>query len=197
MTRESTVTTLLLGMLLFFAAHSVRIFADDWRSARIARMGEPAWKGAVALASLAGFVLMVWGYGETRAVPELWSPPLWTRHLASLLTLPAFVLLVAAYVPGTRIKAAVGHPMVIGVMLWAFAHLISNGRAGDLLLFGGFLAWAWVDYLSARSRDRLAGTRYAAGPWTRDAMATAVGIAAWALFAKWGHVWLIGVAPFA
>lgn len=191
------MTTLLLGLLLFFAAHSARIFADDWRSARIARMGEPAWKGMIALVSLAGFALMVWGYGETRAMPELWSPPLWTRHPAALLTLPAFVLLVAAYVPCTRIKAAVGHPMVIGVMLWAFAHLISNGRAGDLLLFGGFLVWAWVDYLSARRRDRLAGTRYPAGSWTRDVAAVVVGVVAWALFARWGHVWLMGVAPFA
>jgi uncharacterized membrane protein len=188
---------LLLGMLLFFTAHSVRIVADDWRAARIARMGEQTWKGMIALVSLVGFALMVWGYGETRAMPELWNPPLWTRHLASLLTLPAFVLLVAAYVPNTRIKAAVGHPMVLGVMLWAFAHLVSNGRAGDLLLFGVFLVWAAVDYLSARGRDRSTGTRYTAGPWARDAAAVVVGVVAWALFAKWGHVWLMGVAPFA
>lgn len=191
------MTYLLLGMLIFFAAHSVRIYADGWRSARIAQWGEPAWKGMVALASLAGLALMAWGYGETRVMPDLWSPPVWTRHLTSLLTLPAFVLLVAAYVPGTRIKAEVGHPMVIGVMLWAFAHLVANGRAGDLVLFGGFLVWTWADYLSARSRDRVAGTRYAAGPWGRDVTAVAIGIVAWALFARWGHVLLIRVAPFA
>lgn len=190
------MTYMLLGMLLFFGAHSVRIVADGWRAAQIARMGEQAWKGIVAVLSLAGFALMVWGYGETRATPDLWSPPVWSRHLASLLTLPAFVLLVAAYVPGTRIKVAVGHPMVIGVMLWAFAHLASNGRAGDLLLFGGFLVWAHIDFFSARRRDRLAGTRYAAGPWSRDLVAVAVGLIAWALFAMFGHAWLIGVAPF-
>lgn len=191
------MTTLLLGMLIFFAAHSVRIVAEGWRNAQVARLGEQAWKGVIGLFSLAGFALMVWGYGETRAMPDLWSPPVWTRHLASLLTLPAFVLLVAAYLPGTRIKAAVGHPMVIGVMLWAFAHLLSNGRAGDLLLFGVFLIWALIDFLSARRRDRLAGTRYAAGPWLRDLAAVAIGMVAWALFARWGHAWLIGVAPFA
>lgn len=191
------MTYLLLGILLFFAAHSVRIYAEGWRAARIAQWGEPAWKGAIALVSLAGFALMVWGYGETRAVPELWRPPVWTHHLAALLTLPAFVLLVAAYVPGTRIKAAVGHPMVFGVMLWAFGHLIANGRPGDLLLFGVFLVWAGVDFIAARGRDRAAGTRYPAGPWTRDAIAVAVGVVAWAWFAKWGHAWLIGMAPFA
>jgi uncharacterized membrane protein len=191
------MTYLILGMLIFFAAHSVRIYAGGWRAAQIARMGEQGWKGVIGLISLAGLALMVWGYGETRAMADLWTPPSWTRHLAALLTLPAFVLLVAAYVPGTRIKAALGHPMVIGVALWAFSHLIANGRAGDLLLFGGFLAWAWVDFLSARHRDLLARTHYPAGPWSRDLSAWIAGIVAWALFAKWGHVWLIGVAPFA
>jgi uncharacterized membrane protein len=146
--------------------------------------------------SLIGFGLLVWGYGESRALPELWSPPVWTRHLASLLTLPAFVLLVAAYVPGTRIKVAVGHPMVAGVKLWAFAHLLSNGRAGDVVLFGAFLAWAVVDYLAARRRDRRAGVVYVAGSWSRDVTAVVVGVVAWVVFAKWGHAWLMGVVPF-
>jgi len=187
---------LILGLLLFFATHSVRIVAEGWRVARIARMGEPAWKGVYSLLSLLGLALMVWGYRETRGAVELWQPPIWTRHVAGLLTLPAFVLVVAAYVPRTRIKAALGHPMLVGVMLWALAHLISNDRAGDLLLFGAFLVWAFADYLAARRRDRLAGTFYASGPMARDAAAVAIGAAAWALFAIWGHAWLIGVDPF-
>ena len=102
---------LILGLLLFFATHSVRIVAEGWRAARIARMGEPAWKGVYSLLSLLGLALMVWGYRETRGAVELWQPPIWTRHMAGLLTLPSFVLLVAAYVPRTRIKAALGHPI--------------------------------------------------------------------------------------
>lgn len=190
------MTLLILGLLIFLGTHSVRIFADGWRAERIARMGEQRWKAVYSVVSLLGFVLLVWGYGETRGMAELWSPPAWTRHLAALLTLPAFVLLVAAYVPGTHMKAAIGHPMVAGVKLWAFAHLISNGRPGDVLLFGAFLAWAIADFVSARRRDRAAGTRYPAGRWSRDALALAVGVIAWGLFAKWGHAWLFGVAPF-
>ena len=124
------MTLLILGLLLFLGTHSVRIFADGWRAARIRAMGLNAWKGVYALVSLFGFVLIVVGFGETRGMPELWTPPFWTRHVTALLVLPAFVLLVAAYVPGTHIKAAVGHPMVAGVKLWAFAHLLSNGRPG-------------------------------------------------------------------
>lgn len=122
---------LLAGLILFLGVHSVRIFADDWRSRQIERFGEMPWKGIYSVISILGFVLIVWGYGVTRAESiALWAPPIWTRHLVSLLTLPAFVLIAAAYVPGTRIKAAVGHPMVLGVKLWALAHLAANGRLG-------------------------------------------------------------------
>ncbi len=143
-------------------------------------------------------MLIVWGYGDARAAPvDLWSPPLWTRHLAALLMLPAFVLLAAAYVPRTRIKAAVGHPMVIGVKVWALAHLLSNGRLADVVLFGAFLAWAVLDLRAARARDRAAGTRPPAGIASRDVLAAAAGFVGWGAFAWWLHGWLIGVRPFA
>ena len=191
------MTWLILGLVIFLGTHSVRIFADGWRSARIAAMGLNAWKGAYTIASLVGFALIVWGYGAARADPVvLYSPPLWTRHLAALLTVPAFVLLAAAYVPGTRIKRAVGHPMVAGVKVWAFAHLIANGTLADVVLFGAFLVWSIVDYLSARRRDRAAGVVYVVGPVTRDVTAVVVGLVAWAVFALWLHGPLIGVRPF-
>src|SRR5512137_641189 len=155
------MTWLILGLVIFLGTHSVRIFADGWRGARVAAMGLNAWKAVYSIVSLAGFVLIVWGYGLARADPVvLYTPPLWTRHLAALLTLPAFILLAAAYVPGTRIKRAVGHPMVAGVKSWAFAHLIANGTLADVALFGSFLAWSIFDYISARRRDRAAGVVY-------------------------------------
>jgi uncharacterized membrane protein len=186
------------GLVLFFAAHSVRIVAEGWRSRTIARIGEGPWKGIYSLVSIAGLALIVWGYGMTRTDPVmLWDPPVWTRHLAALLTLPAFVLIAAAYVPGNRIKAAVGHPMIAGIKLWAFAHLVSNGRLGDVILFGAFLVWAAFDFKAARARDRAARIRYAAGSTARDLTVLALGLVAWALFALYLHAWLIGVRPFA
>jgi uncharacterized membrane protein len=195
--RESNMTLLIVGLLVFLGAHSVRIVAEDWRTRQLARLGETTWKNIISVVSLLGFALLVWGYGQARAVPlDLWQPPRWTGHVTALLTLPAFVLLVAAYVPRNRIKAALGHPMILGVKLWAFAHLLSNGRANDVVLFGAFLAWAVVDFAAARRRDRLAGTRYPPGTTARDAAVVGVGIAAWALFALYLHGWLIGVRPF-
>jgi len=191
------MTLLILGLVLFLGAHSVRIVADDWRTQRVAAMGEGPWKAVYSIVAIAGFVLIAWGYGEARTAPTvLYAPPVWTKHLAALLTWPAFVLLAASKTPGTRIKAAVGHPMVVGTKIWAFAHLISNGTLADVLLFGSFLAWAVLDYTAARRRDRRAGTTYAVGPISRDLIAVVVGTVAWVAFALWLHGPLIGVRPF-
>lgn len=188
---------LILGLVLFLGIHSVRIFANDWRDAQVARMGELGWKGMYALLSAVGLGLIIWGYGMARADPVvLWMPAAWTRHLAALLTVPAFILLVAAYLPGSHIKAKIGHPMVAGVKLWALAHLLANGNLADVVLFGAFLVWAIVDFVSARRRDRIAGRSYVAQGWSRDAAVAGIGLLAWAGFAFWGHVWLIGVKPF-
>ena len=188
---------LILGLAIFLGVHSVRIVANDWRTTQIARFGEGPWKGLYSLASVVGFALIVWGYGQARLDPEvLWNPPVWTRYLAAPLTLLAFVLVTAAYVPGTRIKAYLGSPMVLGVKLWAFAHLIANGTLASAVLFGRFLVWAVVDFASARRRDRTAGVVYPEGSFARDAVATAIGVVAWVLFAFWLHGWLFGVRPF-
>jgi uncharacterized membrane protein len=188
---------MILGLVLFLGVHSIRIFADQWRSAQIARLGPHKWKGLYAAASLAGFVLLIWGYGLARAQPVvLYSPALWTRHLAAPLTLLAFILIAAAYVPGTRIKARIGHPMVAGVKAWALAHLLANGNLADVVLFGSFLVWAIVDFIALRRRDRVEGTVYATGPVMRDVSAVVIGLVAWAVFAFWLHGPLIGVRPF-
>ena len=188
---------LIAGLVLFLGVHSIRIFADDWRTARVAQMGAGAWKGLYSLASIAGFVLIIYGYGLARHEPvNLWVPPLWTRHITALLTLPVFILLAAAYVPGTRIKAMLKHPMMLGVKLWALAHLLSNGRLDDVLVFGGFLLWATLGFRAARQRDRQQGLTYQAAGLSRDFIVLAIGLAAWVVFAFYLHGALIGVRPF-
>ncbi len=190
------MTALILGLLLFLGAHSVRIFADDWRTRHLASLGEGKWKSLYSVVSAVGLILIVWGYGLARAEPVvLWSPPVWARHVAALLTLVAFVLLAAAYVPGNRIKTRLGHPMVAGVKVWAFAHLLANGTLAAVVLFGAFLVWAVADFASARRRDRRAATVYPSGSLARDAVAVIVGLIAWAVFAFLLHGWLIGVRP--
>ena len=194
---KQTMTILILGLILFLGVHSTRIVADGWRTAQMQRLGAGAWKGIYSLLSLAGFGLIVWGFGLARQEPVvLWIPPVAMRHVAALLTLIAFVFLVAAYVPRNSIKSRLHHPMLLGVKTWAFAHLLANGRLADVVLFGAFLAWAIVCYAAAKRRDRAAGTKYPAGSGGATAATLAAGIAGWALFAFWLHGLLIGVYPF-
>ena len=187
---------LILGLVIFLGVHSTRIVAEGWRDATIRRVGEGRWKGLYTLVSLAGFALLVWGFGLARQQPVLlWSPPFFTRHLAWLLTLIAFILLAATYVPRNAIKARLHHPMVLGVMLWALAHLLANGNLADVLLFGSFGVWAALSFRAARARDRAARTLYPAGTASGTAMVIAIGIAAWFVFAFWAHGLLMGVRP--
>ena len=190
------MTLLIAGLVIFLGVHSVRIVADDWRTARIAKVGPKVWKGGYALLSLLGFVLIVVGYGLARQTPVvLYTTPAWTRHLAALLTLGAFVMTAAAYVPQTHIKARIRHPMVAGVKVWAVAHLLANGTLADVMLFGSFLAWAIVNYSAALRRDRVANVGYVVGPMSRDLTAVAIGAVTWVVFTFWLHRWLIGVQP--
>jgi uncharacterized membrane protein len=158
-------------------------------------VGEGAYKGVYSLLSIAGFVLLVWGYGVARQDPILlYAPPVWMRHVTALLMVPVFPLLLAAYLPG-RIKAAVKNPMLAAIKAWAFAHLLSNGMLADLLLFGGFLAWAVVDLISLKRRPVV---RPVPGPPPmkyNDLIAVVGGLALYVVFVMWLHVRLIGVSP--
>lgn len=189
------MTLLILGLLIFLGVHSVSIVAPQWRDAQAARMGEKPWKGLYTLASLAGFVLIVVGYGQARQAPlVLYVPPVPLRHVAALLMLPVFVLLLAAYLPG-RIKAAAKHPMLAATKLWAVAHLLANGNLADVLLFGGFLAWAVADRISMKRRVQRPLPGAPAGRFN-DAIAVLAGLALYAAFVLVGHRWLIGVSPY-
>jgi uncharacterized membrane protein len=183
---------LVLGLLLFLGVHSVRVFADGWRTATIARIGAVPWKAVYSVVSIATFVLIVWGYGQARQQMPLWDPPGFMRHVTALLMLPVFVMFVAAYVPKNAIKAKLGHPQILSVKLLALSHLLSNGNAADVLLFGGFLAWAIFDYRAARQRGSGKGGEVS-GAMT--AVTVGVGLAVYLAFVFGLHAMLIGVKP--
>ncbi len=190
------MSLLIAGLVLFLAAHSMRIFADGLRTALLERIGEKPWKGLVTVISIAGFVLIVIGYGQARLEPlALWTPPIWTKHLSLLLNLFAFILLVAAYVPRNAIKAKIGHPMVVSVKVWALAHLLANGNLADVLLFGSFLVWAVLDFRAARRRDRDNEVSYPPGNLLGSFGTLAIGAVVWFVFVRWLHAMLIGVSP--
>jgi len=149
-----------------------------------------------------GLILFI-GMHLTRILAEDWrtrfraerGEAAW-KGVYGLLTLIAFVLLAAYVVPNNPIRAAVGHPMVVAVKLWAFSHLLVNGSLADLVLFGSFLLWAVFLYAASRRRDRRDGVTYiSTGGVARAGVVVAVGVVAWAVFAMWAHRLLIGVSP--
>lgn len=186
---------LVLGLLLFLGVHSIRVFADGWRAATIARIGEKPWKAIYSIISLAGLVLIVWGYARVRGEVPLWTPPTFMRYVTAVLMLPVFAMFVAARVPANAIRATLHHPQVLSVKLWAFAHLLSNGNLPDVLLFGGFLVWAVLAFSAARKRDRAAGVVYPPGTMRGTVMTVAIGLVLYAVFLFGAHRWLFGVSP--
>ncbi|QID19313.1 NnrU family protein [Nitrogeniibacter mangrovi] len=185
---------LILGLLLFFGAHSVSIVNEPWRDRMHARLGALGWRAIVTLVSIAGIVLIVHGYAQARLDPVvLYTPPTALRHLTLLLMVPVFPLLLATYLPG-RIRATLKHPTLVATKLWAFAHLLANGTLADVLLFGAFLAWAVADRISMKHRTQ----RPLPGPPARkanDAIAVIGGLVLYAAFVMGVHAWLIGVSP--
>lgn len=187
---------LMLGLLMFMLPHGVRMVAEGWRTRTLARVGEGTYKGVYSLLSVVGFGLIIYGFGLARQQPvQLWSPPVAMRHVASLLMLLSFILLAAAYVPRNQIKARLHHPMVLSLKTWALAHVLANGNAAHVLLFGVFLAWAVWNFVASRRRDRLQNTVYRAGTLPATLVTVGVGLVAWGLFAFVLHGWLIGVRP--
>jgi uncharacterized membrane protein len=185
---------LLLGIVLFFGMHSASILALPMRD-RIAAKSELGWKVVYAVVSLAGIVLMVKGYSELRLNPTvLYVPPVWLRHVAALLMLPAFAFFIAPYFPG-RIKTALKHPQLVAVKIWAVAHLLVNGTLADVLLFGSFLVWAVVDRTSLKRRPARA-LPGAPESGANDVIVVVVGLGLYVVFALWLHGPLIGVRPF-
>jgi uncharacterized membrane protein len=184
----------IVGLVLFLGLHTVSIVAPRWRNGQAAKLGEGPWKGLYSGVAAIGLGLLIYGYGVARQSPVvLYQPPNALRHLAPLLMVPVFPLLLAAYLPG-RIKAMTKHPMLLATKLWATAHLLANGTLVDVLLFGAFLAWAVADRISMKRRP--AGKVPGAPPGPHnDAIAVVAGLAIYVLFLFWVHRWLIGVSP--
>jgi uncharacterized membrane protein len=187
---------LVLGLVLFLGIHSLRIFANDWRTHQIERLGLKRWKGIYSVLAIVGLLLIIWGFGLARHNPVVvYIPPMWLRHLNGLFMLVALVLFAAARVPNNHIKAKFGHPQVLAVKTWAFGHILATGMLHDLVLFVPFLVWAVLLYIVSRRSDRREGKTYPPGTLKGDILIVVIGAVVWSLFAFWLHTLLIGVNP--
>ena len=186
------MTLFLAGLIIFFGAHFFSGLARGPRASLIGKLGAGPYKGLYSLVSLAGFALIIIGWPKADTT-ILYTTPEVLRHLTYVLMLIAFILLAAAYLPAGRIAAMAKHPMLAGVKVWAFAHLLVNGDVRSVLLFGSFLAFAVIDRIAVKKRG---DATPAAGPARNDMIAIGVGAAAWAGAAFFAHRYIAGVALF-
>lgn len=188
---------LVIGLVVFLSIHLVPSNVE-LRNGLVARFGETGYKVFFAIVSLIGFVIIILGFHKLQLHPgknpQLWYPPVWCRHLAVALMLPAMIALVAAYVP-SRIHTMLRHPLLVAIKIWALAHLLANGDLGSLILFGSFLAFAVYDRISLKKRGALGPLGTKTGPAINDVIVIVGGTALYAVFLLWGHEYLIGVSP--
>lgn len=185
---------LVVGLIVFLGIHLLPT-SPQLRGGLVDRYGENAYKIAFSVIALIGLAMIVAGYGRVQGLPsknpDLWYPPLWMRHIALSLMPFSFILLAAAYIP-SHIKRVTRHPMLLAVKIWALAHLLANGDAASLLLFGSFLAYAVYDRISVKHRVGIKELDAPSG-YGGDVLAVAIGLGAYVAMLLWGHARLIGV----
>jgi uncharacterized membrane protein len=192
------MTLLVLGLVLFLGLHSIRIVSENGREKAIAQIGEGPWKGWYSLISAVGFVLIVWGFARARYdAPQLWTPPPGARHITMLLMLIALILLAGFLFKRSHIAVMAHHPMLWAVLAWSVGHLIANGSAADLVLFGAFFIWSVADLVNSYARDRRHGIVYPAPQVGATVGAIVVGLLVYAALIGRLHLWLFGVSPLA
>jgi uncharacterized membrane protein len=190
------LVVLVIGLAVFIGAHVFVTFRDA-RAAVIARMGEGPYKGVFSLVALVGILLIAYGFAEYRAAGfiNLWDPPTWMRHLTAVLVWPAIVFAVAAYIPG-EIKRRLKHPLLVGVKLWAVAHLLANGDLGSIMLFGSLLAWAVYDRITLKHRNDPGAPPIPIRGYGNDAVAFTIGTLLYLALGLWFHPYVIGAPAF-
>ncbi|MEW6767475.1 MAG: NnrU family protein [Pseudomonadota bacterium] len=184
---------MILGLVLFLGIHTLTTMRGA-RARVIARLGEGGYKILYTVVSIAGIALIAWGFSQYRQYEwtNVWHPPIWTRHLALGLMLPAVILVVASYIRG-RIFTRLKHPMLAGVKLWALLHLIANGDLGSIILFGSILAWAVYDRISLKRRSDPGSPPIPVGGVTNDLIAVGVGVVVYVALVFAFHPLVIGV----
>ncbi len=187
---------LVFGLILFLGPH-VFVTMRAQRDMAVNRMGEWPYKALFAVVTIVGLFVLGKGFALYRdAGPiDVWDPPNWTRHITVTLMWPAVILVTAAYIPGD-IKRILKHPMLVGVKLWAVAHLISNGDLGSIILFVSVLAWAVYDRITLKRRSDPGAPPIPVGGRRNDIAAVIVGTILYLALGLVFHPLVIGRAVF-
>ena len=186
----------ILGLIVFLGAH-VFVSMRNERAGLISRIGRGPYLGLFTLVSIVGLVLLGFGFARYRAegLIPVWYPPAWTRQIVVAAMWPASIAVVAAYIPGD-IKRVLKHPMLVGVKIWAVAHLCANGDLGGMILFAAVLAWAVYDRITLKRRSDPGAPPIPLGGRRNDIIAIVVGTILYLALGFVFHPIVIGLPAF-
>ena len=182
---------LLAGITVWFVVHLFPAVAPASRENMIFKLGENAYKGLFSLLILAALLMIVFGW-KSSAPTGLYVPPVAPGLLPAVMVFVAFVLFFSSKF-NTHARRYLRHPQMAGTLLWAVAHLLTNGDSRSVALFGGLAIWAVLEIVLCNRRD---GPRaeLPAASLKFDLIAVVIGAVAWAILGHF-HVKLFGVAP--
>ncbi len=187
----------ILGLVLFFANHLVRVIAPGFRQSLVDSFGLTLWRIGYSIVSLVALALLVYGFDLSRAETGiLYNPPAFMSHIVLTLMLVATIIFVSGFLPAGYIRAKTKHPIILSIKIWALAHLLVNGETNSVLLFGAFLAWGVILRISVKRR--VAAGEVALPVFKSaiyDLASVVIGVAVYAAIVFRLHEWIIGVAP--
>ena len=179
------------GLALFFVVHVITA-TPGMRQLAVSSTGNNAWKALVAVISLAGVVLI--GFGWSSVPPTVLFAPsaLAIRSAPILIPIALILFVIGGGNLAGHIRRRLHHPMLIGVILWSATHLLANGGVRESWLFGSFLVFS----IYALGTLLLAGKRATFVPaWKWDAIGIGIGLIV-SMGLMHGHRWLFGVAAY-
>lgn len=185
------MTLLAAGLLIWALAHMFKRVMPTARSAIDAKIGAGPAKGVMALLFLASILMMIFGFMAS-GVQAVYEPPSWGAMVNNLLMVVAVFLMGAGSGKGVS-PTLLRHPMLTGVVVWSFGHLLANGDMRSIVLFGGLGIWAVINMLVINMREG-AWERPEAGPIKADIKTVVISLVIFAVIAAIHH--FIGPSPF-
>ncbi len=223
------MVSLVLAGMVFIVIH-IGVSGTTMRDQLVASIGLRPYMIGFSLASVVSIIWLIMAYRASVYDPVWGQSNVW-KLLTDILMLPAFMLVVIGLTtpnptavgqeaqtnrPPRGILRVTRHPLLMGVALWAFLHLVANGDLASILFFGALLivCLAGAPSIDAKRRRALgtAWDQFAAQTSIIPFAAIAqghnrfvaaefglwrplVGALAYVLFIG-GHVHIIGVSPF-
>ena len=181
---------MIAGLLIWSLVHFIPSLAAPLKQKLTTQLGEKVYKLLFTVLMFTALALIIFGWRSTTP-SYLYQLPEFTRHIAMLLVLIAFILMGASNYP-TRIKQFIRHPQLTGVVVWAFAHLMLNGDSRSILLFGGMGLWAILEIIFINRREG-AWVKQPVSGWARELRGLAISLVVFVVVVML-HPYIAGVS---